>query len=180
MADEKQRHEEEVRRQQDEQRRALEDQQKAQGQQGQTAVVRGAVAQPGGEATQKVRIRTRTGQNRMRAGLSIPTDYQEYEVTEAQLTQLESDDQLQILKEGEDPSKGGGKEPINVMHAAYDPALAALHPDKLREIQQRGGGQLPQLAAQATPAVTNPNLAPAGPQLPPGAQDVHRGAKRNP
>jgi len=144
------------------------------------ALARGATPQQqqaGQQSTQKVKLRTRTGQHRMRAGLSIPPDYQEFDVTAEQLSALEEDDQIQILKAGEDPEKGGGQQPINVMHAAFDPALAALHPDKLRELAQKGGGQLPAMQVQVQPG--NPNLVPGGAQLPAGQVDVNpRGARK--
>jgi len=174
--------EEQQARQQEEQARAAADAQKSQqsdapkgARRGETVVPKQAPApeQPPEEQKQKVQVRSMTGQARVRGGQSLTGDWQEVEVTAQQLAELRADDQVQVAPAGVDPSQAvaGSEGPRNVMHAAFDPALAALHPDKIKAMAMGGAAQRPadQLAQQRAPGPGNPtaqgvNAASAGPQ----------------
>src|SRR5438045_4409135 len=170
-------------RQQEEQARAAADAQRAQQQQQPKGSRRGDVtvpqqatapSTPPEEQTRKVQVRSMTGQSRVRGGQSVTADWQEVEVTDQQLAELQADEQVQVAPAGTDPSQAlaGGEGPRNVMHAAFDPALAALHPDKVKRMPMGGADARPadQLANNQRPAgpgnptATGVNAASAGPQ----------------
>lgn len=114
------------------------------------------------EATQKVQARTLTGMPRNRAGQGVQADWTELDVTQQQLAELQADDQIQVRTPGQRGAERD-EEPRNVMHAAFDPALAAMHPDRLKALAEAGGGQLPPASYQTTQG-GNPNAQPAGSQ----------------